>query len=410
MFHSIQVKGGSQEELTHEDATLFHLSHACLSSESSIGGDPCELRVKYAGGDFIIARLQRGKIENVRFDLFFNLEDRRGPFFFSCQGEEDICLTGYFEPPLPEEDEDDDGSDLISMEGSEEPSDNESIVESGDAMEGVKGEDRRFAGEEESTEDERQLTDGTAEGSEIEEDDEVDEEDEKEMRDDDNKQEKGNALEEKKGDVVSVFDVLSKYNDKNLDQSVAGCNKSKKVIAVDGLEDPTEDSNEELDEDSQLCVGSSDEDGSELNDMSDADDGEGGLFGNDSEEVEEDEEAEEEREEGAGGKNRGKKRSSNDEDQEEEESDLDMSAVGEMEGLDSSEEDESEDSQHDHSIEDLMDLEAEESDRPESEQDECIEPKSSSTKNLHDTTSRRGGRGGRMQQRGGGRGNKRGRI
>eukprot|EP00921_Rhytidocystis_pertsovi_P004764 GHVQ01008282.1.p1 GENE.GHVQ01008282.1~~GHVQ01008282.1.p1 ORF type:complete len:355 (+),score=112.70 GHVQ01008282.1:241-1305(+) len=354
MFHSIQVKGGSQEELTHEDATLFHLSHACLSSESSIGGDPCELRVKYAGGDFIIARLQRGKIENVRFDLFFNLEDRRGPFFFSCQGEEDICLTGYFEPPLPEEDEDDDGSDLISMEGSEEPSDNESIVESGDAMEGVKGEDRRFAGEEESTEDERQLTDGTAEGSEIEEDDEVDEEDEKEMRDDDNKQEKGNALEEKKG--------------------------------------------------------SSDEDGSELNDMSDADDGEGGLFGNDSEEVEEDEEAEEEREEGAGGKNRGKKRSSNDEDQEEEESDLDMSAVGEMEGLDSSEEDESEDSQHDHSIEDLMDLEAEESDRPESEQDECIEPKSSSTKNLHDTTSRRGGRGGRMQQRGGGRGNKRGRI
>lgn len=51
--------------------------------------------MKVAGKDFILANLEKGKVDTVALDLYFRQD--QSPIF-GAKGKGDVHLTGYYEP------------------------------------------------------------------------------------------------------------------------------------------------------------------------------------------------------------------------------------------------------------------------------------------------------------------------
>jgi nucleophosmin 1 len=97
-FWGLILKAGQKVPVESADGDILHLSQACLHTPK---GGKNYLQVTDNEKTYVIACLEKDKVEHASFDLFFSTASCS----FSCKGDSEVHLTGYFEPAQDMDDE-----------------------------------------------------------------------------------------------------------------------------------------------------------------------------------------------------------------------------------------------------------------------------------------------------------------
>uniref|UniRef100_A0A7S3UPD0 Nucleoplasmin-like domain-containing protein n=1 Tax=Oxyrrhis marina TaxID=2969 RepID=A0A7S3UPD0_OXYMA len=100
-FWGAVIKPGQRVTVSDSQGDLLHLSQACLSNPKGEG--KTYLRVEHDKKELTLACLVKDTQEHCHLDLFFSVADVT---VFHVEGKNDVHLTGYFEPTVREDSED----------------------------------------------------------------------------------------------------------------------------------------------------------------------------------------------------------------------------------------------------------------------------------------------------------------
>jgi len=107
-FWGLILKPGQKHPVESAAGDILHLSQACLHQPK---GGKNYLQVTDNEKTYAIACLEKDKVEHASFDLFFST----GSCIFSCKGDTEVHLTGYFEPEQDMGDESGESEDEVAV-------------------------------------------------------------------------------------------------------------------------------------------------------------------------------------------------------------------------------------------------------------------------------------------------------
>mmetsp|Transcript_45141 Transcript_45141/g.97983 ORF Transcript_45141/g.97983 Transcript_45141/m.97983 type:complete len:211 (+) Transcript_45141:26-658(+) len=100
-FWGAIIKPGQRVTVSDSQGDLLHLSQACLSNPKGEG--KTYLKVEHGKKELTLACLVKDTQEHCHLDLFFSVAEVT---VFHVEGKNDVHLTGYFEPTVREDSED----------------------------------------------------------------------------------------------------------------------------------------------------------------------------------------------------------------------------------------------------------------------------------------------------------------
>lgn len=103
-FWGLILKPGQKVPVESADGDILHLSQACLHAPK---GGKNYLQVTDNEKTYVVACLEKDKVEHASFDLFFSTASCS----FSSKGDSEVHLTGYFEPSQDLGDEEEEEED-----------------------------------------------------------------------------------------------------------------------------------------------------------------------------------------------------------------------------------------------------------------------------------------------------------